>query len=316
MNLKLACLAAAAALMTAAPAWAERPPPKVTTLSDGQLTVEVVDMSPRFLAFYAAAKSAPDADARFKLWQDLYGFAAVPPTAEGQAMARRLIDQAWPNYAKAVPLAEAGAAGMQPAPLPILHRVAEVLKLDAPAKIQLVTYIGGFEDNAFSFRGKTPTVAIPLEIDPAVRTRSLAHEGTHAVHMLLANLSGGWQRSVAATMLQEGLAMEVSREVAPGQPLEAYLSNRPGWVAEARAKDRVILAGLKDKLAASDSEAVSSVTIRKGAKSGVEREAYWGGWRVVTRMRQDGMSLAEIARIPEAEMPARVGQVLDELLAE
>jgi hypothetical protein len=117
-------------------------------------------------------------------------------------------------------------------------------------------------------------------------------------------------------MLQEGLAIEVSRAVAPGQPLEAYLSHRPGWLAEARARDRVILQELRGKLEAKDAAAVSSVTILKSPQSGVERIAYYGGWRVVQRMRQDGLSLAEIARIPEAEMPARVGKVLDELLAD
>lgn len=315
MFLKHTLLAAAAALFAVAPAQAAMAPPKVETLSDGKLTVEVVDMSPRFLAFYEAAKSAPDADARFKVWQELYGFAAVPPTPEGQVMARRLVDAAWPNYGKAVPVAEAGAAGMQPQPLPILHRVAEVLKLDAPAKIQLITFIGGFENNAFSFRAKDPTVALPLEIDPAVRARSLAHEGAHAVHMQIAKLSGGWQRSVAATMLQEGLAIEVAREVVPGAPVEAYVSHRPGWLKEAQARERVILEELKSKVAAKDSDAVSSVTIRKSPTAGVERIAYYGGWRVVQRLRQDGMSLADIARIPEAELPATVERVIDELLA-
>lgn len=307
--------ALAAALIAASPAAAAKPAPRTETLTDGLLTVKVVDLSPRFLAFYQAARTAPDAEARFRLWQELYGFAAVPPTPEGRAMARRLLDAAWPRYAAAVPAAEAGAMGMQPKPLAILRRVAEVLKLDAPAQIELVTYIGAFEDNAFSYRGELPTVAIPLEIDPAVRTRSLAHEGAHAVHMVVDHLSGGWERSVATTMLQEGLAIHVSREVVPGHPWAYYIESRPGWLKECQAKQRVVLEELKGKLALSDSDAVSSVTIGKAPKAGLEREAYCGGWRVVQRMRDDGMSLADVARIPEADMPARVGKVIDELLA-
>jgi hypothetical protein len=313
LSLGLASLAAL--MIVAGPAGAaEKAALRTATLSEGNLTVEVRDLSPRFLAFYDAARDVRDPDARFKLWDELYGFAAVPPTPEGQAMARQLLDGAWPRYGEALDPARAGAAGMQPPPLPILHRVAEVLGLAAPARMQLITYVGGFEGNAFTFRGEVPVLAIPLESPPAERALFLAHEGTHAVHMLVANLSGGWERSVAATMLQEGLAMHVSREVVPGRPFEDYVSHRPGWWAQSQAQDRAILEDLRSKLARSDSAAVTSVTIARGA-AGVEREAYYGGWRVVDALRRQGMTLAQIARIPEAEMPERVGRVLDELLA-
>jgi hypothetical protein len=294
---------------------AAKVPPRTEILKDGDLTVLIEDLSPRFLAFYAAAKTAPDADARFRIWQDTYGFAAVPPTPQGQAMARRLVDEAWPRYANALVAAEKGAAGMIPQPMPILRRVADILKLERPATIKLVTYIGGFEDNAFTFRAEVPTVALPLEIDPKIRARSLAHEGTHALHIFIDNLSGGWERSVAATMLQEGLAMQVSREVVPGYPLETYVSQRAGWWQECRAKDRVILGELREKLDKSDSDTVMSVTIGKGPKAGVEREAYYGGWRVIEWLRAQRMSFAQIARIPEAEMPARVRTALDAMLS-
>jgi hypothetical protein len=311
-----AFLAGLAALTLAAGvAQAEKAPAKLSTLTDGQLTVDVVDLSPRFLAWYAAAKHVGDADARFKLWQDLYGFAAVPPGALGETMSRRLVDGAWPRYGSAVAAAEAGAAGMQPQPLAILHRVAEVLGVNAPVHIQLITYIGGFEDNAFTFRGALPTVAIPLESSPGARERMLAHEGTHAIHMEVARLSGGWERSVAATMLQEGLAMHVTREVFPGLPVETYVSAAPGWWKGSQAKERVILQDLRGKLAASDSASVASVTLDVAPASGLNREAYYGGWRVVEQLRKDGLSLAEIARIPEADMPAKVGRAVDELLA-
>jgi hypothetical protein len=292
-----------------------RAEPRLAVLRDGPLTLHVRDLSPRFLAFWQAAQAEPDPEARFKLWKALYGFAAVPPTAEGDAMARRLLDAAWPRYGEAVAAAQAGWSGMQPAPLPVLAKVAQTLGLGGPAEIELVTYVGGFEDNAFTYRARFPTVVVPLESPPAERARLLAHEGAHAVHMITANLSGGWERTVAATMLQEGLAIHVSQEVVPGAPLDAYLSHRPGWRQEADAKAPVILTGLKAKLDRKDSEAVSSVTVRRGAQSGVEREAYYGGWRVVAQLRKDGLSLAQIARIPEAEMPAVVGKAIDELLA-
>ena len=56
------------------------------------------------------------------------------------------------------------------------------------------------------------------------------------------------------------------------------------------------------------------VTMAVAPASGLNREAFYGGWRVVEQMRKAAMSLAEIARIPESEMPARVDGALDELL--
>jgi hypothetical protein len=291
-----------------------RAAPRLAVVKEGPLTLHVRDLSPRFLAFWEAAQTAPDAEARFKLWKQLYGFAAVPPTPEGDAMARRLVDSAWRRYGEAVAPAQAGWEGMRPAPLPILAKVATTLGVEQPVEIELVTFVGSFDDNAYTYRARFPTVVIPLESEPKTRARILAHEGAHAIHMITSNASGGWERSVAATMLQEGVAIHVSQEVVPGQPLDAYLSHRPGWRQESQAKERVILTGLKTKLERKDSDAVSSVTVRKGEASGVEREAYYGGWRVVTQLRKDGMTLAQIARIPEAEMPAVVDKAIEALL--
>jgi len=41
--------------------------------------------------------------------------------------------------------------------------------------------------------------------------------------------------------------------------------------------------------------------------AGLEREAYYAGWLVVGDWLAHGMSFSEIARIPEKEMPHRVG---------
>ena len=110
--------------------------------------------------------------------------------------------------------------------------------------------------------------------------------------------------------------MQVAREAVPGYPFETYVSNRTGWWQECRAKDHLILMELREKLARSDSDTVMSVTIGKGPKAGVEREAYYGGWRVVDWLHGHGMSFAQIARIPETDMPARVGMVLEGMLSE
>ena len=53
------------------------PNPARYELTEGPLKVRVVDLSPKFLAFYEAAKDEPDADKRFALWKSLYGFAEI-----------------------------------------------------------------------------------------------------------------------------------------------------------------------------------------------------------------------------------------------
>jgi hypothetical protein len=276
----------------------------------------VRDIAPRFLDFYEAAKDVPDADARFAIWKAKYGFAAVPPTPEGQAMARQLVDAAWPKYAAALPTIRAGAKAMRPEPLSVLQAVAAVLKPDEAVTVRVNTYVGGFEPNAFTYSMKgVPVVSVPLELSPEQRTLIFPHEMTHAVHMAIGKLSGGWERTIGTTALQEGLAMQVTREVVPGRPVTEYVSADPGWWDKVLANRKAILQGLKPDLDKKDAQTVFKYTIGDGA-TGLHREAYATGWFVVERLRKDGMSLAQIARIPEADMPAVVGRAIDEILAE
>lgn len=283
-------------------------------LTDGRVTLHVVDLSPQFLAFYAAARQEPDAEKRFALWRQHYGFAAVPPGPRGEAMARQLLDAAWPKYESALPVFRAGARAMQPAPLDTARRVAAVLNADRPVEIRFVAYAGAFEDNAFAFAiNGLPIVNVPLEMSPDTRAVTMAHEMTHAFHIALAGLSGGWERSIAATMLQEGLAMHVAREVVPGRSVESYVSHAPDWYEQASARRAAILGGIRPVLEASDGDTVFRFTIGDGS-TGLRREAYYAGWAVVEHLRGQGMTLAQIARIPEADMPKVVDRALGEML--
>lgn len=285
------------------PARAEPAGPRRYDLAEGPLKVRVVDLSPRFLAFYAAAKDEPDADRRFALWKSLYGFAAVPPGPRGEAMARQLLDAGWPKYPAALPVIRAGATAMRPDPLWVLKGVARVLQPSEPLAVQVTAYVGAFEDNAFTYRGELPTVCVPLEMEPGFRKRVFAHEMTHAVHMAVGRLSGGWERSIGATLIQEGLAMHVSREVVPGLTERDYVGGEDGWWTAAKRRRADILAGMEPYLEAKDGETVFKFTIGQGT-TGLNREAYVAGWFVIQALRAEGMSFARIARIPEAEMPA------------
>lgn len=298
------------------PAAAAMVAPVRSELGDADHNIHLVDLTPRFLDFHAAA-SAPgvDPEARWKVWQERYGFAAVPPTPEGQKIARRLLDEAWPKYEAALPTIRAGAAAMRPEPLAMLRAVTAVLKPASPVEMTVAAYVGAFDGNAFTAgeAGKM-TVAVPVEMAEARRATVMPHEMAHAVHMLTAGLSGGWERSIATTLLQEGLAVHVSQAVTPGRDIRDYIEFSPGWWDAANAKRHGILQAIGPVLERKDSDSVFRFTMGEGP-NGLEREAYAAGWWVVDHLRQRGMSLAQIARIPEAEMPAIVRRAITEMLA-
>jgi hypothetical protein len=313
----LAVAAAAAFAPAAALADPAKPRPALYDLGDARLTIHELDLSPQFLAFYAAARDEPDPDKRYALWKQLYGFAAVPPTPQGEAMARKLLDDGWPKYQSALAVIRAGAPAMKPDALATARKVSAALKADRPLVIKVVAYVGAFDLNAFSYRGGdgVPVVCVPLEMTPYVRAPIFTHEMTHAVHMEVAHLSGGWERTIAATVLQEGLAMEISRVCVPGRDVRAYVEATPGWFDACRAEQRAILQGIEPYLDRKDSDTVFRFTLGTGT-AGLQREAYYAGWVVMEHLHAKGMPWSEIARVPEDKMPAVAGAAIREILGE
>lgn len=278
------------------------------------VTLEVVDLTPRFLDFYsAAAAERADPERRWQLWQERYGFAAVPPTPEGRALARRLLDGAWDRYPEVMDRIRAGAAGLEPAPLPVLERVAALLGCPEIA-VRLVVFVGALDGNAFGYGHEgRPTVCIPVEQAPAERELVLPHEFTHAVHMVTAGLNGGWERPVAQIVIEEGLATRVTQALVPGREPAAYVEFRPGWLARCQERRDAILRGIRDHLADSRSETVSRFTVGTGT-TGLEREAYYVGWLLVGRWLEEGWTFAELARVPSERMVPLVEGAIDRML--
>lgn len=309
----LKALIPATLLLLATTASAQPVKPQPVHSCKGDICIDFVDLTPKFLAFEEAARNEADPDKRFAIWQEKYGFAAVPPGPKGQEMARALLDKAWPRYAAALPEIRQGAARMAPQVLSTLVEVSKLLGLEQPIDVRVVAYVGGFEDNAFTFgMNGQPVVNFPVESSPATLDLIEPHELTHAVHLKTANLPGGWERSIATTLFQEGLAMRVTQELRPGHPDSAYVSHRPGWLEEATAKKARILADMLPVLDRKDSDTVWRFTIDKGP-AGIEREAYAAGWFVIGHLRDKGMSFAQIAHIPESEMPGVIRQAIAEM---
>ena len=275
------------------------------------VTVSLRDLSPRFLDFYVAAQGlAPDA--RFAVWQDRYGFAAVPPTPKGEAVARRLLDAAWPRYEAALSTIRAGASAMQPRPLDVAVQVATLLEAPRPIKINVVAYVGGFEVNAFTAGGPDgPVVALPIEMEPSVRALTAPHEMTHAVHMIVGHLSPGYERSLGRVIFEEGLAMRTAQRLKPGLPDHAYVGDQ-SWFEAGIADRRAILSGLLPDLDRTDGATLFKYTMGDGA-TGREREAYIAAWLVVGQLLQQGMTLPALARVAEREMPPIVSKAIQSL---
>ncbi|MGN3974828.1 hypothetical protein [Tsuneonella sp. SYSU-LHT278] len=314
MQNHLRILIASLLLTVTTPALSQKLP--LTTQEEvvGQVRLNIVDLTPRFLDFYAAASELPP-EQRFAEWKSRYGFAAIPPTPEGDAIARELIDSAWPKYENALPTIREGYRGMQPKPAQALERVLQLLQSDAPSSLQFNVYVGGFEGNAFTaFKTDgTPVVSIPVEMSPDDRARIMPHEFTHAVHAQLAFLSRGYERTLARVIFEEGLAMHVAKAVGPRAAVEDYIEHSPGWFAKAMEKRHPILTDLMPHLSTADQETVFKYTMGTGSQ-GFEREAYLAGWLVIGQLLADGFTFAELARVPEHRMPQLVETTVRKLL--
>jgi len=279
--------------------------------------ITIHDITPKFLVFYKAAESQHAApDLRWALWKSLYDFAAVPPTADGDIIARRQLDAAWLSYAAALPEIELGAAGLQPSPQVILGRVMSLLKPDQPVHLRVLVYVGSFDGNAFTTASspRRPTVALPVEQSEAARGPIMAHEFTHAVQISMGMMSGGWLRTVGETVLAEGLAMRTAERLYPVLPPTRFVEIVPGWFDRAEHLRRAILLDVRLSLRSDASGDVMRFTMGHG-QLGIDREAYYAGWLVVGAWLGQGRSLADIARVPERDAPAAVESAIDALLA-
>lgn len=270
--------------------------------TDPRYTVAVVDLSPKFLDFYnAAVKTHADPDQRWLLWKQKYDFAAVPPIAEGQKIARENLDEAWPKYAKALGRIRGGATAMMPAPLPLLEKVATLLGTEQPVHIKLIAFVGTFHREAFAmgFKDGVLTMAIPLEDSDREHALDLTHEFTHAVQMQQGNWTG---QSVASALFAEGLAMRVTEHLLPGSAANIYTASTPEWMEQCSAKLPDVLHDLEAHLRDQGAEAVSRFTYGTGA-AGLNREVYCGGWFVVGKLLEGSHTYAQLGNLsrPEAE---------------
>lgn len=273
----------------------------------------VVDLTPRFLEFYAQATNAESAEERFALWKQHYDFVALPPgLPDRDERAQRMLEAAWPRYAEVLDRVEVGSAGLSPSPAVVIARVAELFEIrDGLPPITLLYYVGMFDDNAFFAAQPDGTlfVALPAEMSPARRELVMAHELAHALHYGLSQGVPDADRSVAALVLSEGIAMHTTRALFPEVVDERHLGGGEGWAEACHAGVGQILQALPEFLEAQGAEVRNRFTLGEGV-SGLNREAYCAGWHLVGRLLEGGWTLAELARLTESELVEVLGAVL------
>lgn len=273
----------------------------------GKSGINVVDLTPRFLAFYEKAIEVDSADERFLLWKEHYDFVALPPgLPDRNERARKMLDEAWPNYTDVMDRIKLGISSLSPSPVPALEQAAELLNAedDIPS-ITLLYYVGMLEDNAF-FAPRpdgSVVVALPAEMDPGRRDTAMAHEFVHAIHNSLSDLVLGPEGSIANLVLSEGIAMHATRTLFPKKPDTEHLGGNQEWQQACHQRIDVILDQIEAVLEIRGPETVSRFTVGEGL-TGIEREGYCAGWYLVDRLLEGGRTLAGLVRVPESQVAA------------
>jgi hypothetical protein len=273
---------------------------------DAAHTLDIADRVGKFQTFYAEATAKPlDADARFALWQKDYGIAAVPPGPDGDAMARKLVDDAWPKYPALIPqLSAMEKQGEADANL-AFDKINTLFKTgDTPIHSRVVLYVGQFDNNAYTIPpmdGKPATVM--MSVENANRKVVLAHELTHSIHAQLAGVKNSFGAPIGETMFLEGLAMRTSQAVYPGLPETSYtqMSEDGDWLKTCYEKKDAVLKDIAPDLDKSGREIAMKYTFGHG-NNGMQREAYCAAWIVMGKLIASGKTLPELARIPEEKM--------------
>jgi len=283
--------------------------------SAGELRVE--NFAPKFLRFYTGAVSPSITEAqRWELWRKEYGIAAVPPTPEGRALARRQLDKVWDRYGKLLPAVAGREKSAERDANEMLPRVKALLGargLSTP--VNLVLFVGQFDGNEFTVPprhpGDAPTVVMPIETHDI--RYALTQELVHAVQIDIGGLRNGFNAPLGETVLTVGLAMRGTERILPGAPKSLYTWRRAPWLTRCIRKSGAILRGILPYISKADPDTTTRFTYGTGT-TGLESEAYCAGWILVGNLLEHGYTFPQLAKIPEADMTAVVDTNLSGML--
>lgn len=279
--------------------------------------LDIVNRVPRFEKFYADAQGLTEA-ARWTLWKKEYGIAAVPPTPQGDALARKQLDAAWRRYPALVSKLQTLESRAEKHAR-VLFAATNRLYATAgtPILVKVVLFVGQFDGNEFTvpaMNGQPPTVVMPVE-NPMLKVQ-LAHEMSHAVNFQLADVKNSFGAPIGETIFLEGLAMRANKALVSGLPDAAYteLADEPGWFKRCTAKRVAVTKGILPYLTQSGPTVATKFTFGRGT-TGMDRELYCAGWYVVGSMLASGETFPQLARVPESRMVEKVAVAMKRQLA-
>jgi hypothetical protein len=163
--------------------------------------------------------------------------------------------------------------------------------------------VGAFDGNAFAAPYGENRIAVCLPVEEGINRITMVHELIHLVHGKITGFTAGWEIPVASLVMQEGLAMQLSKHLVPNHKDEDYVADQNGWFRSCCMDEQQILQGIKPYLKECSGERIFQFTMGTGT-TGKVREGYFAGWKLIGTMLENGMTFAEIARI-KAEYEAR-----------
>lgn len=278
--------------------------------------IEIINLVPNFLKYYNIAKTSKK-DERYALWKKHYNFAAVPPGEQGEKLAEKMLEEAWDKYEQVIPILEEWSSDSSEI-LKHLLSIKQTLGYNDKLEFVVIFFVGSFEGNAFVAPYCNDKVAICFPIEnqsnDIVTDIVLVHELIHLVHSKIAGIKMDWEHSIASIVMIEGVATQLSKHLVPGFQDELYVEfQEKGWLKKCRENEIQILKGILPYLKETSSEKVFKFTMGTGT-TGIEREAYYVGWKVIENMLEDGWSFLNIARMQEQDFLSTIQKYISRIL--
>ncbi|SCF13673.1 hypothetical protein GA0070558_1327 [Micromonospora haikouensis] len=282
-------------------------PPDITA---GEPSVRVRDLVPTYLEYARSADGASPAR-RSELWRSRYldrhpdVFAAALDRAgewSGGDDLPAVLDQLTEDRAD---LSRRAARLRIELPDAVRSVAGALGWADDRDPIECVTLVGLRRANGWADRldGRYALFLAVEQLGDLAEERLLVHHETaHVVHDRLATIRDWPEHGVAASLLAEGLATEVTTETVPGLSDEAYLwFHRPGyepWLAECRTRWEEIIDRIIADLDATDLDRNAPYFLMRDLPDGGDlpkRCGYLVGLRLVRELRRH-YPLPETAR--------------------
>ncbi len=293
--------------------------------------LRVTNLVPRFLAFHEQAeglelsmRQSAEAEgesfrwsrfeeARNELWNEHLGELGDLVSRKGnRPWEPEGLDEAWDRYRQSLDRIRRAADGISPDPQAVLRQVAELLRLDQQFQLDLIVYVGTFQDEpAFRRRGGEYSILLPAERLPANMRPILVDLYTRAIHARLSGRPADDELSLAQHLFLRGLALRVHEEAEPGRWSHEYLLRSQDWLLAAEGRDAAILEGVRASLDERDPSRLIRF-LEGGGATGLDGEFDYAAWRISGMLLMEGWTLDRLARVPEGEVAALVAEAIRE----